>query len=103
MNAEPRRTFSVRLKPYTAEMLERAVRTMRGEHWRDYDKRWLLHWAIVAVARAVVKDGQMPVPMAVELRHETPEETAERCGRTYLAGRGQLGPIGPDFEWGGAE
>lgn len=94
--------ISIGLDPHTLEMLEAAERALvqnkasfqppepheANPRWRT----WFCRWAIMVVARAVAEAGELPIPLGVDLRPETPEESAERCGKDYTELKAKYGP-----------
>ncbi len=78
-----KRTYTVTLDEYDAALLEKAVRIANGLRGDDDEtqgshRRYLLCWIISAVCSAIIRKGGMPRQLAVELRHETTEETRQR-------------------------
>jgi hypothetical protein len=76
------------------DMVQEALRVMfqvpDGEdHGRYYSRQERGHFfrqCLFVVSRAIVKAGCKPAPLAVDLRHETEEETAMRIGKDPAPG-----------------
>lgn len=72
------------------EWIEAALRTMfrvpEGEdhsgYYSNQERGHYFRQCLMVVSRAIVKAGCKPMPLAVDLRYETPEERAERLGET---------------------
>lgn len=77
-------TLTLTLDARDAEVLNKATNLSRKYKLDDDDlprvRRWFISWCIRSVSEAVIRLGGMPCPLAVEMRHETPEETAARTG-----------------------
>lgn len=85
--------FSITLDEYSSGLLDKAVRVacrMRGagDDATGTHRRFVLRWIIGAVCAAIIRRGEMPKQLAVELRNETQEEMRQRLAK-------QL-PDGPD-------
>lgn len=83
-----KKTITITLDDRDARLLEAALRTTRrpcspGEKVDRSQRRYVLGWMLRSVVAAIISQGNMPAPLAVELRHETPQETEQRL-------RGQL-------------
>jgi len=78
-----KKTITITLDEYDARLLEAALRTTwrpfnSGEEVDRSQRRYVLGWMLRSVAAAIIRAGQMPAPLAVELRHETKAETEQR-------------------------
>lgn len=78
-----KKTITITLDEYDARLLEAALRTTRrpfnsGEEVDRSQRRYVLGWMLRAVAAAIIRQGNMPAMLAVELRQETPQETKQR-------------------------
>ncbi|MEQ2007532.1 MAG: hypothetical protein ABMA26_12105 [Limisphaerales bacterium] len=78
-----KKTITITLDEYDARLLEAAIRTTRrpfssGEEVDRSQRRYVLGWMLRSVAAAIIRQGNMPAPLAVELRHETEAETWQR-------------------------
>ncbi len=78
--------FSITLDGYDAQLLDNAVRIacrMRGggDEPDSSNRSFVLRWIIVAVCSAIIRRGEMPAQLAVELRHETKDETRQRLAK----------------------
>lgn len=81
-----KKTITITLDEYDARLLEAALRTTRrpfspGEEVDRSQLRYVLGWMLRSVAAAIIRQGNMPAPLAVELRQETRQETEERLRR----------------------
>ncbi|MBI3415173.1 MAG: hypothetical protein HY043_07610 [Verrucomicrobia bacterium] len=78
---------TITLDGHDAELLEHAVRLAGQKTDADAsERRWVLRWFIRAASAAVIRDGEMPCPLAVELRHETWDETETRIRASQADG-----------------
>jgi hypothetical protein len=78
-----KRTITITLDEYDARLLEAAIRILcppfsSGEEVDRSQRRYVLGWMLRSVAAAILRQGNMPAPLAVELRHETKAETEQR-------------------------
>lgn len=82
--------ITLTLDDYEARVFEKAVRiavrlldasdATTGDH-----RRFILRWIIGAVSSAIIRKGEMPKQLAVELRHETQEEMRKRVEKEIPA------------------
>lgn len=86
------------LDDYDARLLEAAIRTACPGHSLPADRRWVLRWLILAGAAAIIREGKMPRPLAVELRKETEEETRQRL-ENELPQKIEAPPSPPPRRW----
>jgi hypothetical protein len=78
-----KKTITITLDEYDARLLEAALRATRrpyssGEEVDRSQRRYVLGWMLRSVAAAIIRRGNMPAMLAVELRQETPQETEQR-------------------------
>jgi hypothetical protein len=78
-----KRKITVSLKPEDYALIEKALGVMglNSPHFEDRPPRWLATQSLMAVARAVLRQGKCHWPIALDLRTETPEETAARTAK----------------------
>jgi hypothetical protein len=86
-----KRTITLTLDDYDAQVLDKAIRAAcrlrgDGDEPDSSNRRFLLRWIIGAVCSAIIRKGEMPVQLVVELRHETTEETRQRLARKMPRG-----------------
>ncbi|MSU62125.1 MAG: hypothetical protein EXS31_06975 [Pedosphaera sp.] len=78
-----KRTYTITLDDYDAALLEQAIRIAcrlrgDGDETQRSNRSFVLRWILRAVSAAIIRRGEMPQRLAVELRHETREETRLR-------------------------
>ena len=99
-----KKKITLTLDAYDAQLLEKAVCTAcrlrgDGDEPQSSHSRFVLRWIIGAVCSAIIRAGEMPEQLAVELRHETREEMRQRLGRKIPASLSEprrfLPPLNP--------
>lgn len=86
-----KRKLQITLEISTAEMMDRAnagglLSDVHGARWRQ----WLIQNATFAVAREIARLGEVPMPLAVAMRHESYDEVAERIMMSAVESRWRL-------------
>jgi len=81
-----KKKLTITLDDYDAQLFEKAIRIAcrlrgDGDEPQGSHRRFLLRWIIGAVCSSIIRKGEMPKMLAVELRHETKEETRQRVAR----------------------
>lgn len=79
------------LDEYEAQLLDRAIRVgcrLRGDgdEPESSNRRFILRWLIWSVCSAIIRNGEMSFPFAVDFRQETAEEQRQRLAKELPEG-----------------